>query len=425
MLNLEKYADVLKKVNDVLLKIGIIPLWLIVLVLDFLIIKFVFLKLMNKQDKTIDMDVKGIWCFLCIVAADFATFIFFFMAYYSLKKRIEIGIEGGFCWCVVVTFILGFFLYIQFVPGFNDDQKNPNEKSDSKDIARPEDLKQVQTDAPRIEQKLKWYDKFELWENLITDKFLEFFELEDQKYRPLREKKFIVASSISVLLVTLPFFPFMLIGKYLFDSDVPYIQWFVSGVICKLFKINPEIDAAKNPEKFEKRRKRKAAVRNIIRRIVYGFLGLLCAGIMSLALFVSFKGVKMIVVNICACCSKQQYHGKVLENKYSRYGRGTHSICATVEFEADGKIYTYHIEYDSANPINDITGIDKKNKKGDDVIVCVTKHYVILKNTVINSILNNLFLFICFLVLAVPFGIGVYFCGAKVIKGPDKEVPLD
>lgn len=78
MLNLEKYADVLKKVNDVLLKIGIIPLWLIVLVLDFLIIKFVFLKLMNKQDKTIDMDVKGIWCFLCIVAADFATFIFFF-----------------------------------------------------------------------------------------------------------------------------------------------------------------------------------------------------------------------------------------------------------------------------------------------------------------------------------------------------------
>lgn len=383
MLNLEKYADVLKKVNDVLLKIGIIPLWLIVLVLDFLIIKFVFLKLMNKQDKTIDMDVKGIWCFLCIVAADFATFIFFFMAYYSFKKRIEIGIEGGFWWCVVVTCVLGFFLYIQFVPGFNDDQKNPNEKSDSKDIARPEDLKQVQTDAPRIEQKLKWYDKFELWENLITDKFLEFFELEDQKYRPLREKKFIVASSISILLVTLPFFPFML------------------------------------------RRKRKAAVRNIIRRIVYGFLGLLCAGIMSLALFVSFKGVKMIVVNICACCSKQQYHGKVLENKYSRYGRGTHSICATVEFEADGKTYTYKIVYDSANPINDITGINKKNKKGDDVIVCVTKHYVILKNTVLNSILNNLFLFICFLVLAVPFGIGVYFCGAKVIKGPDKEVPLD
>ena len=133
-----------------------------------------------------------------------------------------------------------------------------NEKSDSKDIARPEDLKQVQTDAPRIEQKLKWYDKFELWENLIADKFLEFFGLEDEKYRTLREKKFIVASSISILLVTLPFLPFMLIGKYLFDSDVPYIQWFVSGVICKLFKIDPEREAAKNPEKFEKTKKTKS-----------------------------------------------------------------------------------------------------------------------------------------------------------------------
>lgn len=72
MLNLEKYADVLKNVNDVLLKIRILPLWLIVIGVEFIIIKFVFLKLIKKQDETANMDVKGVWCFLCIVAADIA-----------------------------------------------------------------------------------------------------------------------------------------------------------------------------------------------------------------------------------------------------------------------------------------------------------------------------------------------------------------
>ncbi len=172
-----------------------------------------------------------------------------------------------------------------------------------------------------------------------------------------------------------------------------------------------------NSEKNGEPKQKNSAFKNVMSRVSCVFFCFVFAGICAASSFVCCKTFEIMAVNVCAGFSKNQQHGTVLRNMSGGGSRpGIWNYDVYVEVKTDSKTEIHNFVYEGMNPICFITGIKNKNNEGDDVIVCFTKNHKVLKNTILNSILDALFFFLCFAFVACFFGYFAYKFGRKVIK---------
>lgn len=170
------------------------------------------------------------------------------------------------------------------------------------------------------------------------------------------------------------------------------------------------------------------SVKDVITRIGFGFLSLiLLAGVLIPGFFVCYE-IFDIVDNTAACITSKKYESEVIGSEHSHIFsgvlKGTSEEYVTVRFVENGETVVKEIDFRYASFIYTITQKFHNSDIEETEIVCHTPWSYIIRKTVLNSIMTDIFMFICCLLMVIMFGYCLKHTLPVVIKGSEyKEDP--
>lgn len=375
--------DKFKAADEFLLKTGILPLWLIVIVLEFIIIKFVLPELSDKCETSKNVKSKKIlFGILIFIAFGFAIFILFFMFGFSFSKSVKNGILNGTMWCFLG---IGFAYFLLPQPAANKNEPDAEKKIDGPETVKIDvkdeeknDVKLVQTkyEKESAERKKRFVS--------IIDWLLEKADCKSELDKSLPQKIGMLLLMGLIYILAIPFLPFMLI-KSLFTK----------------LKHSPKKSASVFLE--------------VLKRLGYLLLSGLGLAVTCYAALYLFPVVYEMAGNIAAKNSKEAVPAVVKYVKHREYKEDINVSYCIVEYEKDGQPVTEKI-YSGTFVENIPVHVNQH------VTICRAWKSYKIKEMSSGIILNDIFYIIPYAAAFIMFGLGTLACIGSVIFGSEWDI---